>query len=158
MLDEFVHVALHQLLNEIDVLHLLEGMRADDVLNVDDILVFESGENLHFAQRPLAEALVLEGRELLDRHALAGETIVPGDDHAVRSFANVLQIGVARTDFEQLIFDQFTPSRRCMAVEWLSRVFIVVFRRDRQSGGDARRRRGRRRGGSDIHRRAKGKK
>ena len=105
MLDELVHVTFHQLLNEIDVFHLLEGMRADDVLNIDDILVFESGENLHFAQRPLAEALMFERRELLDRHALAGEAIESGDDHAVRSFANVLQIGVPWTDLEQLIFD-----------------------------------------------------
>ena len=71
ILQQTVHVVLHQVLNEIDVLHLIERRRTDDILQIDDVLVFETCENLDFSQRPLTEALMFEWRELLYCHALA---------------------------------------------------------------------------------------
>ena len=38
-------------------LEFVDGVLADDVLEVDDVLVLETRQHLHLSQRPLAERL-----------------------------------------------------------------------------------------------------
>ena len=45
----------------------------------------KAGEDLDFAQRALAEELVLKRRNLLDRDLLLGHVVRRGDHHAVRA-------------------------------------------------------------------------
>ena len=45
---------------------------------------------------------MLEWRDLLDGYARVGERVQRGHDHAIGTFANVLEIDVARSDLERL--------------------------------------------------------
>lgn len=70
--DDAVHVGLHELLDEID---LVKGVVAPGLLDVedrDDVLVVEVAQQLHLAQRPQAEHGVVEGGDLLDGDLLPG--------------------------------------------------------------------------------------
>lgn len=53
----------------IHVLHLIDGGRADDVVDADDVLVFEAQQDLDLAEGALAVGLVLERTDLLNRHS-----------------------------------------------------------------------------------------
>lgn len=58
----------------IHVLHLVDGGRADDVVDPDDVLVLEAQEDLDLSQGALAVRLVLKRADLLDGHA---DLVVP---------------------------------------------------------------------------------
>ena len=105
--QELVEITFHKALDDVDVLHLIDGRGAHDLLNVDDVLVTESSENFDFAQRALTEALVFERGDLLDGHALLSAVVEGGDDHAVGAFADEFQVRVAWTDFEALLSNDF---------------------------------------------------
>ena len=102
--EQLRQVGLHQRLDDVDVAHSLDGRRADDVDDVDDVLVAEAGENLDLPQRSLAVRLVLEGGDLLEGDALVvGAGVVRRrDDHAVGALANVHQVAVAGAHLEAL--------------------------------------------------------
>lgn len=53
----------------IHVFHLIDGGRADDVVDADDVLVFEAEQDLDLAESALAVRLVLEWADLLYGHA-----------------------------------------------------------------------------------------
>lgn len=50
----------------IHILHLVNRRRTDDVIDTDDVLVFEAQEDLDLPQGALAVRLVLKGADLLD--------------------------------------------------------------------------------------------
>lgn len=52
----------------IHVLHLVNVRRADDVVDTDDVLMFEAQEDLDLSQGALAVRLVLKWADLLDGH------------------------------------------------------------------------------------------
>lgn len=52
----------------IHILHLVNGRRTDDVIDTDDILVFEAQKDLDLSQGALAVRLVLKRADLLDGH------------------------------------------------------------------------------------------
>lgn len=52
----------------IHVLHLVNGRRTDDVIDTDDVLVFEAQKDLDLSQGALAVRLVLKRADLLDGH------------------------------------------------------------------------------------------
>lgn len=58
----------------IHVLHLVDGGRADDVVDPDDVLVLEAQEDLNLSQGALAVRLVLKRADLLDSNA---DLVVP---------------------------------------------------------------------------------
>lgn len=58
----------------IHVLHLVNGGRADDVVDPDDVLMLEAQEDLDLPQGALAVRLVLKRADLLDGHA---DLVVP---------------------------------------------------------------------------------
>lgn len=68
-LEQLEHVGLHQTLHNVHVLHFLQRWHADNVADVDDVLVSEADENLDLAKRTLTVRLVFERRNLLDRHS-----------------------------------------------------------------------------------------
>lgn len=53
----------------IHVFHLVDGGRADDVVDADDVLMFEAQQDLDLAESALAVRLVLERADLLYGHA-----------------------------------------------------------------------------------------
>lgn len=53
----------------IHVFHLVDGGRPDDVVDADDVLVFEAQQDLYLAESALAVRLVLERADLLYGHA-----------------------------------------------------------------------------------------
>lgn len=58
----------------IHVLHLVNGWRANDVVDPDDVLMFEAQEDFDLSQGALAVRLVLKRADLLDGHA---DLVVP---------------------------------------------------------------------------------
>ena len=75
---------------------------ANDVLEVDDVLVLEPGQDLDLPQRPLAVGLVLERHHLLDGHLLASDAVDGRDHHTVRALAQKLERMVAGTNLKQI--------------------------------------------------------
>lgn len=59
----------HVARKRIHVFHLVYGGRTDDVVDADDVLVFEAQQDLYFAESALAVRLVLEWADLLYGHA-----------------------------------------------------------------------------------------
>lgn len=58
----------------IHVLHLVNGWRANDVIDPDDVLMLEAQEDFDLSQGALAVCLVLKRADLLDGHA---DLVVP---------------------------------------------------------------------------------
>lgn len=58
----------------IHVLHLVNGWRADNVVDSDDVLVFEAQEDFDLSQGALAVRLVLKRADLLNGHT---DLVVP---------------------------------------------------------------------------------
>ena len=58
----------------IHVLHLVDGGCADDVVDADDVLVFEAQQDFDLPQGALAVRLVLKRADLLDGHT---DLVVP---------------------------------------------------------------------------------
>lgn len=56
-------------MGRIHVFHLVDGGRADDVVDADDVLVFEAQQDLYLTESALAVRLVLERADLLYGHA-----------------------------------------------------------------------------------------
>lgn len=52
----------------IHILHLVNSRRTDDVIDTDDVLMFEAQKDLDLPQGALAVRLVLKGADLLDGH------------------------------------------------------------------------------------------
>lgn len=69
--NDAVHVGLHQLLNQIDLVESLIIAGSLDVQDRDNILVVEVSQQLHLAQRAQAEHRVVERGDLLDGDFLA---------------------------------------------------------------------------------------
>lgn len=53
----------------IHVLHLVNGRRADDVIDSDNVLMFKAQKDFDLSQGALAVRLVLKGADLLYGHA-----------------------------------------------------------------------------------------
>jgi len=68
----------------IHVLHQVDGRRADDVVDADDVLVFEAHEDLDLPQGALAVRLVLEGADLLDGHARLVVPVMRSADNKIK--------------------------------------------------------------------------
>ena len=68
--NDAVQIGLHELLDEVDFLKVVEGCGSEDVKDGNDVLVVEMAEELDFAERPEAEHGVIERRNLLDRNFL----------------------------------------------------------------------------------------
>lgn len=56
-------------MGRIHVFHLVDGGCADDVVDTDDILVFEAQQDLDLTESALAVRLVLERADLLYGHS-----------------------------------------------------------------------------------------
>lgn len=52
----------------IHILHLVNGWCADDVIDSDDVLMFEAQKDFDLSQGALAVRLVLKGADLLNGH------------------------------------------------------------------------------------------
>lgn len=61
-------------MKRIHVLHLVNGWRANDVVDPDDVLMLEAQEDFDLSQGALAVRLVLKRADLLDGHA---DLVVP---------------------------------------------------------------------------------
>lgn len=57
---------MHQ--KRIHILHLVNGWGTDDVIDTDDVLVFEAQKDLDLSKCALAVRLVLKWADLLDGH------------------------------------------------------------------------------------------
>lgn len=56
-------------MERIHVFHMVDDGRADDVVDADDVLVFEAQQDLYLTESALAVRLVLEWADLLYGHA-----------------------------------------------------------------------------------------
>ena len=66
-----VEVCLHELLDEIDLLEVVDAGGAEDVEDGDDVLVVKVAEELDLAEGAETEHGVVEGGDLLDGDLLA---------------------------------------------------------------------------------------
>ena len=89
--NDAMEVGLHELLNEVDLLEVVETRRTEDIENGDDVLVMKVAEELDFAEGAEAEEGVLEGEDLLDRDLSVGGLVEGGDDGAVCAFAEAME-------------------------------------------------------------------
>ena len=102
-LKKLVKIGLHETLNDVDIFHLIHTFGAQNVPDVDHVLMIESGQDFDLPQGTLAVRLVLKGRNLLDGHFGVGVLLVFGrHHHAVCTLADVVQIVVAGTHTEDL--------------------------------------------------------
>jgi hypothetical protein len=96
--DDPVQVSLHEVAHNVDIVEGCEAGRAQDVHDVDDVVVAELAQQLDLSQDALGVYEVVKGvRHLLDGHLLLGLCVESADDHAVRAVPNrpqklVLQI------------------------------------------------------------------
>lgn len=74
-LQQLVQVRLHEALHNVDVLHAADVGGANNVANVNDVLVLETGQDFNLSQCSLTVGLVLKGRDLLDGHLLLGDIV-----------------------------------------------------------------------------------
>lgn len=68
------HQTQHKRSCRIHILHLVDGRRADDVVDSDDVLMLEAQKDLDLSQGALAVRLVFKGADLLNGHA---DLVVP---------------------------------------------------------------------------------
>ena len=86
--------------NNLTHFEFVDFVLANDVLEVNDVFVLESGEHLDLPQSPLTVGLVLKWHHLLDGHFHARDGVNGGDDHTVRALAQEFQGVIARTNLQ----------------------------------------------------------
>ena len=67
-LQQLVEISLHEALDDVHVLHGVQGGGAEDVPDVNDVLVVEPGQYLDLSQSSLTISLVFKWTDLLDRN------------------------------------------------------------------------------------------
>ena len=65
-LQELVEIRFHEALDDVDILHGVLGGGSEDVSDINDVLMIESGEDLDLSQGSLTVRLMLEGANFLD--------------------------------------------------------------------------------------------
>ena len=65
-LQELVEIRFHEALDDVDILHGVLGGGSEDVPDINDVLMIESGEDLDLSQGSLTVRLMLEGANFLD--------------------------------------------------------------------------------------------
>ena len=65
-LQELVEIRFHEALDDVDILDGVLGGGSEDVPDINDVLMIESGEDLDLSQGSLTVRLMLEGANFLD--------------------------------------------------------------------------------------------
>ena len=66
--EKFVEICFHETLHNVDVFHEFHALRSQDVSDVNDVLMVESGQDLDLPERSLTISLMFERRYLLNRN------------------------------------------------------------------------------------------
>ena len=76
-----MQVCLHELLDEVNLLEILEAWWSQNVENRDDVLMMEVAQQLYLAQRSQAEHRVIKGGDSLDCDLSLGGYVYGGTAH-----------------------------------------------------------------------------